>query len=275
MTPISTSTRTGRRSLTRAAARWLVFVCLTVAACPVLAGDGQEGFLLPGVEVSDIDLSVGAWCRYVIVDEAMGEVDSSSFYIAVVGRRETPQGEAFWLEIETGPMGAAAAEREVARALVSASIRDLSRGDSLYHYVYELYIKKGVEPVEPADPVELERLTLANPTSETQWTRQSGVTANIPAGDIVCDYRELTVEESREVPTGNVKLIRRKRDRFRVWTSGQIPVFSLVKCVIDRSRESRTVPPVPGIPDPGPRESRTTAVVLEYGNDARPLISVP
>jgi hypothetical protein len=258
---------------------WAAILWLVVSVCtPWAAGgaaEGPEGFLLPGVDVSDIDLRVGAWCRYVVVDEALGEVDSSSFYIAVLERRNTPSGEAFWLEIETGPLGAGAVDREVTRALVSGGIRDFAHGDSLYHYVYEMYIKKGAEPVRPADPDDLKRLTLAHPTSETQWIRQPGVTANTAMGDIVCNLRELTVEDSREIPTGNVRLIRHKRDHFRVWTSERIPVLGLVKCVIERSRESRTVPPVPGIPDTGARETRTTAVVVDYGDDARPLISVP
>jgi hypothetical protein len=92
---------------------------------------------------------------------------------------------------------------------------------------------------------------------------------------MTCDFKEMTVEESREIPTGSVTLLQHSSDRFQVWNSDEVPVFSLAKCVIERSRESRTVPPVPGIPDAGPRESRTTAVIVEFGHDARPLISVP
>jgi hypothetical protein len=37
-----------------------------------------------------------------------------------------------------------------------------------------------------------------------------------------------------------------------------VPLFHLVMSEIDRTRESRTVPAVKGIPETGPRRSRTT-----------------
>jgi hypothetical protein len=249
-----------------------------LGAVAATAGGGPpepESFLLPGVGVSDIDFQVGGWCRYLVVDEAMGEVDTTAFYMAVLDRETTPAGEAFWIEVETGPYDAGPEDRDVTRALVDGSIRDLALGDSLYRYVRRLYIKKGVDPVQPGDPRDLKRLTLANPTSENQWTRQTGVTVETPMGEMTCDLRELTVEESREVPTGNVTVVQKRHDRFRVWTSDRVPVLNLVRCVIDRSRESRTVPRVPGIPEAGARESRTTAVVVGYGTDARPILSLP
>jgi hypothetical protein len=235
----------------------------------------MDSFLLPGVEAADIEFQVGAWCRYLIVDEAMGEIDSTLFYFAVLDRETTPDGDSFWVEVEMQPSRATRAQREVARALVAGTVHDLADGDSLYRYVRELYVKKGSDPVEPADPVDLKRVTLARPTSESDWTRREGVDVRTPGREWICDFKELTVEESREVPTGGVTLLQRTSDRFRVWTSDEVPVFGMVKCVIERSRESRTVPPVPGIPNAGARESRTTAVVVDYGSDARPLMSIP
>lgn len=252
------------------AIRAFVLAFVVLAAVAAVASDAtMDSFLLPGVEVADIDFRVGAWCRYLIVDEAMGEADSTAFYFAVLDRETRPDGEAFWVEVETGPPGAPVSERQLARALVSGAIRDLALGDSLYRYVHELYIRKGNGPVEPADPLELKRLTLAHPTSESDWSRRTGVTVSTPVGEMTCNYRELTVDESREVPTGGVTLFQRSVDRFQVWTAADVPVFNLVRCVIERSRESRTVPPVPGIPQAGPRESRTTAVVVGFGDGAQ------
>jgi hypothetical protein len=253
----------------------LVAAAIVVAVCLGAHASAPVGsFVLPGVDPGDIDLEVGRWCRYLIVDAAEGITDSSTFYVAVLGRRVVRGDDAYWIEIETGPRGAGEHEREVTRALVSGGIKGYAYGDSLYRYVYELYIKKGNEPVEAADPLELKRLTLAHPTSETDWKRQSGISVPTPTGSIVTDLKEMTVEDSRRIPTGRVTLVRHHVDTFRVWSSREVPIFSLVKCVIERSRESKTVPAVPGIPDGGTRESKTTVLLTGFGSGAKPLLDI-
>jgi hypothetical protein len=52
-------------------------------------------------------------------------------------------------------------------------------------------------------------------------------------------------------------------------------VFHLVRCDIERVRETRTVPPIQGIPATGPRKSRTTSVLLAFGKGAKPLLPSP
>jgi len=249
-------------------------VVLLCAAGAVAAAD-IGAFVLPGVDPADINLQPGRWCRYLVIDEAEGVADSSSFYVAVLGRRDVDGDEAYWVETETGPEGAGSADREVTRALVSAKIKGYAYGDSLYRYVHELYIRKGNEPAEAADPLDLKRLTLAHPTSESDWTRQPGITVPTPMGSIITDRKQMTVEDSRRIPTGRVTLVRHNVDRFSVWSSRDVPVFSLVKCVIERSRESKTVPAVPGIPVEGARESKTTVLLTAFGTDAKPLIEIP
>lgn len=245
------------------------------AAVCAHASTVAQSFVLPGVDATDIRLESGRWCRYIVVDEAMGEVDSTSFYVAVLGHQSVRADEAYWVEFESAPVGAPAGERDVTKVLISSKIKDYAYGDSLYRYVYEMYIKKGDEPVQPADPIDLKQVTLASPTSESEWIRHPDSTVSTPMGPIVSTWKELTVEEAREIPTGRVTLLQHKVDRFRVWSSMEVPIFSLVKCVIERSRESKTVPAVPGIPTAGARESRTTAVIVDFGNDARALLSVP
>lgn len=255
------------------------------AAVCARASTVADSFVLPGVDAADIRLESGRWCRYIVVDEAMGEVDSTSFYIAVLGHQsvrvdgvhadDTRADEAYWVEFESSPVGAPSGERDVTKALISSKIKDYAYGDSLYRYVYEMYIKKGDEPVQPADPYDLKQVTLANPTSESDWIRHPDSTVSTPMGPIVSTWKELTVEEAREIPTGRVTLLQHNVDRFRVWSSEEVPIFSLVKCVIERSRESKTVPAVPGIPTAGARESRTTAVIVDFGDGARPILSVP
>jgi hypothetical protein len=72
-----------------------------------------------------------------------------------------------------------------------------------------------------------------------------------------------------------VILKQRREDHVQVWISPVVPVFHLAKCEIQRVRESRTVPPVRGIPDAGAKRSRTTSVIVAHGTGAKPLVSIP
>ncbi|HEX5132289.1 MAG TPA: hypothetical protein VFX92_07370 [Candidatus Krumholzibacteria bacterium] len=229
--------------------------------------------LLPGVDIRDVDFTVGDWCRYLVIDEAMGETDTSEVYLAVVGRDKGR--DAWWLEIESGPAGAAAEDRDAARFLVDGSVRNMTPGDSLYHYVSRLYIRRGQGPVETGDPRDLTRLTIVNPTSETDWVATPGVEIRTPAGKFTAELRQFENDVSREIPAGRVKIVQRNMDRVQVWRSPEAPVFHLVRCDIERVRETRTVPAVQGIPEAGPRQSRTTSVLIARGTGARPLLPSP
>jgi hypothetical protein len=231
--------------------------------------------LLPGIDIRDIDFQVGAWCRYVVVDEAMEVVDSTSVYIAVVGKEKTPRGAAYWLEIESGPVGGPAADRDLARALVDEGVRSMAEGDSLYRFVSRYYIRKGRGPVEPGDVHDLKRLTIVSPTSDRDWVITPATTVSTPAGAFVCESRRFEKTESNETPSGRVKIVQRRTDRVEVWTSNAVPVFHLARCVVERERESKTIPAVRGIPESGPRRSRTTSLVVAFGKGAKSLVSSP
>jgi len=231
--------------------------------------------LLPGIDIRTIDFEVGAWCRYVVVDEAMDVTDSSLVYIAVVGRESTPRGVAYWLEIENGPVSAAPAERDIARALVDQDVKAMAEGDSLYRYVSEYYIQKGGGPVEPGDVHDLRRLTVVLPASDRDWVVAPRATVATPAGELACESRRFEKTAKSEVQSGRVKIVQRRTDRVEVWTSAAVPVFHLARCVVERERDSKTIPAVRGIPESGPRRSRTTSVVVAFGKGAKSRLRSP
>ena len=251
-----------------------MLAALCLGATPSNGADAGS-VLLPGIDIRNVDFQVGAWCRYVVVDEAMNVVDSSGVYIAVVGREKTRHGSAYWLEIESGPLSSAPADRDVARALVDEGVKRMAEGDSLYRYVSRYYIRKGRGPVEPGDVHDLKRLTIVSPTSDRDWIVTPQTKISTPAGSLPCESRRFEKTESNETPSGRVKIVQRRTDRVEVWTSSTVPVFHLARCVVERERESKTIPAVRGIPASGPRRSRTTSVVVAYGKGAKPLISSP
>ena len=251
-----------------------IAVLLLCAWSGFATGEPLESYLLPGIDLRSVDLTPGRWCRYLVVDSAEGMVDSSTVYVAVLGTEMVDGEEAFWLELESKPLSGDGERRNVTRVLISSSIKQLALGDSLYPYVHRLYIKRGREPAEPADPRDLQRLTLTRPTSDQDWIRRPNVPLVTPLGQFMCERSELLVSERREVPAGRVTVIQRKEDRFVIWSCDELPVFGLARCEIERMRESRTVPAMPGIPQAGSRHSRVTTMILEHGNDATPIIPV-
>ena len=254
-------------------ARALAFALTCVATQPVLAAD-TESLLLTGIDMRSIEFKVGAWCRYRVIDEAQGLADTSTVYLAVVGQEKTSSGNAYWLEVESTPPGPAGTERDAARALVDERIQGMSPGDSLHQYISRYYTRKGDGPVQEGDPRQLRRLSMASPSSPSDWTSTTGQSVTTPAGTFVCEQRSFVASEARDIPSGRVILKQKRSDRVDVFTSPSVPVFHLVRSEIERTRESRTVPPVRGIPETGPRTSRTTSLLVAHGTGAKPLIRV-
>jgi hypothetical protein len=257
-----------RTSLSLAAA------ALVIATWGSVRAAETESLLLPGIDMRSVEFTVGAWCRYRVIDEAMGETDTSTVYLAVVGSEKTRTGNAYWLEVESIGPGASKSERDVARALVDERIQSMAAGDSLHNYISRFYTRKGDGPVEEGDPKQLRRLSMASPALASDWKSEPNHSVKTPAGTFVCERRSFAATDSRDIPSGRVILKQKRSDRVDVFTSPSVPLFHLVRSEIERTRETRTVPPVRGIPDAGPRTSRTTSTLVAHGTGAKPLIRV-
>lgn len=260
----------GRRRVCGAAAAALLSALLLAPS----AARSAENLLVPGADFSQLALEKGAWCRYVVVDEALGQADSTEVYVGVPSAERTAKGPAFWLEIATRPLGAGGEEAQVLKLLVLESIAGLSEGDSLGDFVLRLYIRKGGRPAEERDPATFKDLSLVVPTAESSWETSEGVMVEAPAGRFTTKKRTRTALEEQEVPTGKVRLIKKSRDDFTVWFSDEVPVFRLVKCVVERWRETETVPRIAGIPVSGRKYSKTTAELAGFGLDAEPVLII-
>jgi hypothetical protein len=268
--------RAGRAARGSPAVAWVAAAILagSIIAAAV-GGRAEENLLVPGAEFSQLVLRAGAWCRYVVVDEALGQRDSTEVYIALPASQSTASGRAFWLELATRPLGSPEDEGEVLKLLVLEGITKLSEGDSLGQYVLEFYIKKGDRPPEEKDPRTYEGFSLIVPTAESSWTASDGIAVATRAGRFSCTEKRRSAESNQEIPTGRFKLLRKSRDDYVVWFCEDVPVFRLVKCVIERSRETEMVPRIPGIPVEGHKYSKTTAELTGFGMDAKPRLSVP
>lgn len=252
--------------------RGAVIAAIALVCLLPRAGAAAENLLVPGAEFSQLVLEKGAWCRYVVVDEALGQMDSTEVYVGLPGVETTPRGRAFWIELLSRPVGGGEEEGQILKLLILEGITGFSEGDSLGDYVLELYIKRGARPAEKKDPRSYDDLSLIVPTAESSWTTTDGVLAATAAGRFNCTKKTRTAENNQEIPTGKTKLIRKSRDDFRVWFCGDIPVFRLVKCEIERVRETEIVPRIAGVPVGGKKHSRTTAELTGFGRDAKAIL---
>ncbi|MEJ2722062.1 MAG: hypothetical protein P8181_13135, partial [bacterium] len=243
----------------------------TVGPSPARADD----FLVPGVDFSKLVLETGAWCRYLVVDEALEQTDSTEIYVAIPGKEKTAQGPAYWVELRSTPLDGDAGRAEVLKLLVLERITEFSEGDSFGEYVLKLYIKSGAGPVEERNPREYEEFSTIVPTADSSWVSVPGVPVSTAAGDFICTEKTRSVRTEQEIPTGKITLVKKVRDDYAVWFCGEVPVFRMVKCVIDRTRETDTVPHLAGIPASGKKHSKTAAELLEFGFDAKPILSTP
>ena len=252
--------------------RILVISILLFAGAPAGTSGAENSFLIPGVDFSKLVLEEGAWCRYRIADEALGLTDSSEIYVGVPSSEMTGEGPAFWVEIETRPLGAGTAEAQIMKLLVLERITSFAVGDSLGDYVVRLYNKSGTNPPREEDPKAFKRFSLVIPTTDSSWAATPDVPTVTAGGEFTCIKKERVVVDDKEVPTGNVTLIKKARDDFKVWFCDEIPVFRLARCEIVRVRETETVPAIKGIPASGRKDSRTTAELVAFGYDARPIL---
>ncbi|MEE9270632.1 MAG: hypothetical protein V3V49_10280, partial [Candidatus Krumholzibacteria bacterium] len=193
-------------------------------------------------------------------------------YIGVPASEETPAGRAYWVEIETSLRGASAEDREIMKLLVLEAITGFASGDSLGDYVLELYVKSGSRPVQAENPKRLKEVSLNSAGGDSSWVTSDTVAVATLAGEFRCVKKQRTLESRHEIPTGNIKLIKKSRDDYAVWFSRSIPVLHMAKCVIERSRETDTVPRITGIPASGRKSSRTTAEIIAYGYDAGTIL---
>lgn len=234
-----------------------------------------DDFLVPGVDFSKLVLETGAWCRYLVVDEALEQTDSTEVYVAIPGSENTAQGPAYWVELRSAPLDNDAGRAEVLKLLVLERITEFSEGDSFGDYVLKLYIKSGAGPVEEKNPREYEEFSTIVPTADSSWVTVPDVPVSTAAGEFICTKKTRSVRVEQEIPTGRITLVKKARDDYVVWFCGDVPVFRMVKCVIDRTRETDTVPHLAGIPASGEKHSKTAAELTAFGFDAKPILSTP
>jgi hypothetical protein len=252
---------------------WLWLGLMFALALPAAAEDEAE-FIFPGIEFSRLDARVGAWCRYRVVDTALDIDDTTIVYIAVSGRRSGPGIGAFWLEIENSPLRALESDRLIYKLLISDAVKTAAAQDSLVHFILGLYIKKGTEPTRSEDPSSLRNFPLGPPTTDSLWTVTPEVKIAIPAGEFSCLKKERSIHDEKIIPAGRIRLHEKRDDAWTVWLCDEVPIFHLAGGLIERSKETETIPPIKEIPAAGRKQSRTEAELIGFGFQAEPILDL-
>ncbi len=234
----------------------------------------EEGFIIPGIDFSRLEPRTGAWCRYRVVDVALGIEDTTIVYFAISGRQAGPECGAFWIEIENNPLRVLESARQIYKLLISDDIRTATAEDSLVHYILGFYIKNGFDPIRTENPARLRDFPLGPPTADSLWSVTPGVEVTTPAGDFSCLKKERALVSEKIIPAGRVQLREKRDDLWTVWLSDEVPIFHLVSCLIERFKETETIPAIKGIPAAGRRQSQTTAELIGFGFQAEPILDL-
>jgi hypothetical protein len=251
-------------------------VLTLVLLTPVLSAgaEAEREFIIPGIDFSRLDPQAGAWCRYQVVDIALDIEDTTIVYFAIGGRQTGPEGKAFWIEIENNPLRVLESDRQTFKLLISDDICTATGEDSLGQYILGFYIKRGLDPIRTEDPSRLRDLPLGPPTADSLWNITPGVVVTTPAGDFSCLKKERSLISEKTIPAGRVQLREKRDDLWTVWFSDEVPIFHLVSCLIERSKETETIPAIKGIPAAGRRRSQTTADLIGFGFQAEPILDL-
>jgi hypothetical protein len=253
----------------------LVFLFAVASSLPLRPCRAAEGFFIPSVAFSRLVIEPGAWCRYLVTEESMGGLDSSTLYIAVPADGGAVPKGCFWLEFEGEPLNAADAEPVIVKLLVSEMIRRFSPGDSLGDYVSAIYIKEGDEPVREGDLDALPQLERRGDPGDSSWVPKGSERLETRAGAFQCDVLELRTDTEKRVPAKGTTFITKTNDIRDAWFSRDVPLFNMIRYSEDRLRETRLEPPIAGVPVSGARALKTRVEIIGYGTGAGTLMPAP
>ncbi len=262
-------------------------MCLGTVLCAAAAGGsilslagtasaetGRERFLIPGTAFSHLTVEAGSWCRYLVVDEALGQKDSSILYIAVPHDAPKAAKGYFWLEI-SGVSSAVGNERLSAGLLVSKKIRSPAASDSLKKYILDVLIKRGDDSVEQGDEEALAELEELLSTERAHWEDGSSEVITTNSGKYEASLEFRRISYTKKFPAGKSFFIKKVNDKHSAWFSDKVPLFHMVKYKVMRERNTILDPPIKGVPVAGDRFSSTTLELIAFGSGALTLFPRP
>jgi hypothetical protein len=234
----------------------------------------MEGFVIPTIAFSRLQIEPGSWCEYLVVEESMGQQDSSRLYLATPRSDLTVDPGYFWFELKGQPLGGDEGDAVIVKLLLSEKIRRFSERDSLGKYVAVIYIKEGKEPVREGDFEVLSHMEKEAAGDTSRWAAGGIERLATAAGDFSCDTFERVLSYEKILPAKNSKLISTVSDHHRSWFAGEVPLFHMARYTAERFRNTRMDPPIAGVPVAGARASNTRVELVGFGTGAKTLLPI-
>ena len=246
--------------------------CLLIQTCFPVACAALEGFVIPTIAFSRLVIEPGSWCEYLVVEESMGQQDSSLLYVSIPKIDRPLEPNYFWLELMGRPLGGDEGDAVIVSLCLSNKIRDFSERDSLGNYVATIYIKEGKEPVREGDFEALSRLDKEAAGDSSSWTAGGNEPLSTDAGDFHCEVFERVLSYEKIIHTKSSNLIKMVSDNYRSWFAAEVPLFQMVRYTAERLRDTRMDPPIAGVPVAGARASNTRVELVGFGSGAGTLL---
>lgn len=235
-------------------------------------GGSLEDFVIPTVAFSRLVVEQGNWCEYRVVEEAMGQRDSSMLYVAIPRTGRPPEPGFFWLEIMGCPLGSDERDTLTVRLLLSREITRFTDRDSLGAYIAAIYIKEGDEPVREGDYDALSQLETGAPGDTARWWPDGDERIATRAGEFACTLFSRMRSFEKRVPASGSTLITTVSGHHRTWFSDEVPLFGMVRYTAERLRDTRLDPPLAGVPVAGARASNTRVELVNFGSGAETVL---
>jgi hypothetical protein len=246
---------------------WSSLLVIFASIIPVSCDAAEIDFLVPGVSLRSVEFIEGASVTYLIISEAHGIADSSLVSLSVIS--SGPEGSRLSIRSTTWPP--VDTETVEVRLTICSNAAETCFPEELYSCISNIEIKNGTEPFREPAPEELEDFDIERLFIERrgEFTRREleRDSVDVPAGSFICDVREYSRSEVRDVAMGGITAKRSEEETSTLHISSEVPFWGLVRSRVER-RSQTSYPGGRNQRETRPRETVTESVLVEYGIQA-------
>lgn len=224
---------------------------------------GKAGFLIPGVDLSEVDFIPGTSVEYLVISEVYEVRDSSRVKLAVTGRR----GDIVDIEITSSPWPGNEDEAVVIRIAFSDSIAEADTTKDVYSFINNVMVSESGGPFRKAEEDEIRDFDLHaffSGHGDSRSERPERENVRTPAGEFECSVVEYSGRVVSEVKLGGNEGRRVKEESSVLYMSEEVPLWRLVMSVV--TTVIRTEIDSPSFPRGMLRSKKTRmeAVLISY-----------
>jgi len=224
---------------------------------------GRVDFILPGLFLDSLSVRESCSVRYLVVNEAFGEKDSTELMIDY----DPHSGDLPEIRILSMPLAGGQEDTFLVRISFKRLPENIHSPDEFRDCIEEILFKSGDQPLRHPTEEELKKVgfneLFSKPGFNEGPVSMKGELVKTSLGDFKCKVREFKRVTKKKVRLGGIDALKMDEIHVTLWKSVEIPIFNLVKSRIERRRIIK--PAGPGdFEISKPRVTVTTAYIIGY-----------